>query len=193
MMTQKSYRVFAFSIMFLGLLSCSKDGLEEDVDFELIPKKPIVISTSFSYKKLTGEVDTNGDPTFEDVEVTGPWYQWSYKINNKSATKTLTIASIKSTYTGIGIDSNVVTGSSEFTSDDLDITDPLGGTQGYLVEIPPDTLYTAPYRIFTGGLPSLGTVQNLRFRVRMEIIGWEGTATEPQKSFLKIINFSTED
>ncbi|MCC7406206.1 MAG: hypothetical protein IT288_17560 [Bdellovibrionales bacterium] len=170
------------ALMSTASIHCSGgSGVASKVDVSVVPERPVVIDTDFTLRIEDGD----GDPdTFQTEEITAPWFPFSYTVKNNSS-EYITIVNFKFTVTGRkGTESTSTT--SELSLDDL------GTNVTYLEEIGPgrsaSRFTDVTWYIHT--LPA--NVDNFSYKVKVEVQGWVGKATDPKERFDKELTFTTQ-
>jgi hypothetical protein len=160
----------------LASLSCAKK--DKDVDFEVIPDRPVVIDSSITVKdKITGEKKTYNPP----------WYTFSIKLTNKSSKK-ITFVSMKAVVTGF-INGETVTKDYNFDPG----ADSAGASWYYAVLDAVDA--TGKPGTYTSSgwiMAELPKVDGYVYSISLELIGWYGDYNTPEQRFSATFYHSTQ-
>lgn len=179
----RRYFVMIFTlvgIVFVTTQCGGDEGVSSQIEYEMIPKKLIVIDTDFTWR----EEDGDGDPdTFEVHTVEAPWVQWSYTAKNNS-NKTVTIVGFTITLTGQK-DGQDVVGTWDLAPQELD------ESLTYFEEMGPGEKadYLTGVRWFLYGIPE---ADSFSYAVKVEVHGWVGKFDEPGERLVGSFSGSTE-
>lgn len=190
MSLSKKFLLIFLSTFTLALFSCSKEDEDtKNVKVTLVPENPIVIEAPFTYSVGAGDEK-------QEIEVDGPWYQSRLVIVN-GTNQILTVVAVVHRVEAFGEDGEIKEVVNEFGSDLLLVNndDDDGNDQYYLFEIGPSETLDSPVVYYSGGLPDKENdqVTSYNYTVSMEIQGWFGPNTAPQKSFKKRLFFNTRE
>jgi hypothetical protein len=178
----KLKHIFLIALMFsfFGLAQCKGGGDKnaDNIDFSVIPKKPIVITSDAKFN-----VTDPSDPSaLIAKEVTGPWFFIQPYFKNNSS-EFVTIQTIKFTVTAV----SATTGLDVVVVKSLDVSQ-LGTDVFFLSELPPGGEYNSTtVRWYIDGLPKEIDVVSLNYRITAEAVGWVGDHNNPKGIFSKTI------
>lgn len=179
----KSLSLLAF--ITLVCAQCSDEGKVGKVKIRVVPERPVVIESDFSYTDTNGTTIPDDD---KDVDVTGPWFQFRPEFTNDSD-ETIVIQNIKVTITAMGIDGKPIEGTAELKLDEADIPD-----RSYLAELAPGETWDlnsadplAQFTWYISSLPDRTKARSFIYRLKFEAEGWFGDLSTPTKSLRKSI------
>lgn len=182
-------RILVLILAGLTLLSCGGKTRSSSTEIKVVPDEPIVISA---------------DRKRGDVTDKGPWYQYNLQITNNDESLPITIAAIKVTVSGADENGSLQTktgahSAGEFNTAGTDNTPEckfdyfksiaVGETALLSVDNGNAACKGIALMIDTDG-PGGQNLKNYRYRVRVELIGWFGEATDPQDRFQTTYNFT---
>lgn len=164
-----------FFLSMTTLIQCGNgNSVSKQIDFNIIPKTPVVILSDFTLN----EGSTN------EKTIKGPWFLVNYSVTNNSS-KTITIQSLLFKVTAISS-----TGSISTTTATVDPSDYPAAADSYLLELPAGTSATPAYGIYVDSLNK--SVNSYNYTVKVEVQGWIGTASQPEDRLYKTVSFSTK-
>ncbi len=172
-------RIGLIGISILGLVQCGEDkSVSSKVDFEILPKSPIVILSDF----------TLNPGTTQERKVTAPWFTVNYTVTNNNADKTITIQSLLFRITAVSTTGGIV--ETVATIDPADFEDELfPQPPTYLSRVPPGATVTPTFSLYVDSLDK--NVPSLTYSVTVEVQGWVGEPHVPEDRLYKTVSFST--
>lgn len=182
----------------------SKKTENDQVDFNVSPGQPVVITANFT------------TPT--GISVVAPWFQFTGTVNNNSS-DTVTVIALSLVVTANNTDGttsvqNVTVSPSDYnytlvcsntTSAPITFTDfgeIAAGASGSLsltyrgVALPSDCASLNPnidpVKIYIGGNPNGANIASYNYTVQLTPEGWFGTVDSPSERLTKTVYFSTQ-